>query len=123
MGWNDHVIFAEMECFDCGEIDTWEFWDNVAKVRYGGALGEKLGHDVRKSGCCPHCGSTKGQTEAEAARGKPLAMRIGKVLDGEHIDDVIAALGYVCGISLAPLPDELFEQWVAGVRTIKGKCK
>jgi hypothetical protein len=54
-------------------------------------------------------------------RGKPLASRLAKVLDGKHIDEVIAALGYICGPSLAPLPDKQFEQWVAGVRALGGR--
>ena len=61
MGWNDHVGFQEMECLDCGRIDTWEFWDDVAKERYSDGLDEFLGHDHRKSDRCPHCGSTNGQ--------------------------------------------------------------
>jgi len=63
VGWNDHVEFMETECQDCGEVDIWEYWDEVAKVRYGGEnrhLGEMLGHDDNNSGRCPHCGSTKG---------------------------------------------------------------
>jgi hypothetical protein len=60
MGWNDHVDFYETECLSCGEVDTWEYWDGVAKVRYSGELGEMLGHDVRNSGRCPHCGATEG---------------------------------------------------------------
>jgi hypothetical protein len=61
MGWNDHVEFAQMQCLTCGEVDTWEFWDIVAKARYGGELGRKLGHDIKDSGRCPHCGSTRGR--------------------------------------------------------------
>ncbi len=61
MGWNDHVEFIETECLDCGEIDTWEYWDDVAKQRYVGAIGEMIGRDVNKSGHCPHCGSPKGE--------------------------------------------------------------
>jgi len=60
MGWNDHVEFIEMECQSCGEVETWEFWNDVAKARYSGELGKYLGHDVAKSGCCPICGSTAG---------------------------------------------------------------
>ena len=64
MGWNDHVDFIETECLECGEVDTWEHWNEVAMARYGGenaALGEMLGHDFRNSGKCPHCGSAKGE--------------------------------------------------------------
>lgn len=61
MGWNDHVDFREMQCLKCGIISTWEFWDDVAKARYGGGLDKKLGHDVNKSDCCPECGSTEGE--------------------------------------------------------------
>jgi hypothetical protein len=64
MGWNDHVDFVEMQCEECGEVDTWELWDDVARERYGGnnkQLGEMLGHDMDKTDSrCPHCGSTKG---------------------------------------------------------------
>jgi Zn finger protein HypA/HybF involved in hydrogenase expression len=63
MGWNDHVEFWETECQDCGEVDTWEYWNEVAMARYGGAnkhLGNFLGHDDNKANRCPHCGSTKG---------------------------------------------------------------
>ena len=63
MGWNDHVDFAEMRCLSCGVIDTWEFWDDIAKARYGGDLGKKLGRDINKSGRCPHCSSTRGKSE------------------------------------------------------------
>lgn len=65
MGWNDHVDFVQMECLECGEIDTWECWDSIAKARYGGPLGEKLGHDVNNSGRCPYCGSTKGKVSED----------------------------------------------------------
>jgi hypothetical protein len=61
MGWNDHVEFHETECLSCGEVDTWEYWDDTAKVRYSGSLREMLGHDASNSGRCPHCGSTKGE--------------------------------------------------------------
>ena len=61
MGWNDHVSFVETECLKCGEVDTWEYWDDVAKARYSGSIGQKLGHDATKSDKCPHCGSTKGR--------------------------------------------------------------
>jgi hypothetical protein len=50
--------------------------------------------------------------------GKPLALRLGEVLDGEHADDIIAALGYICGAALAPLSGKQFEQWVENVRTL-----
>lgn len=65
MGWNDHVDFIEMECAQCGQVDTWEFWSDVAKARYGGQnkpLGDFLGRDENKSGRCPHCGSTDGKS-------------------------------------------------------------
>src|SRR5215470_8662283 len=68
MGWNDHVEFAETECLACGEVSRWEYWSDVALARYGGEnahLGEFLGHDYRKSGTCPHCGSSEGQICAE----------------------------------------------------------
>jgi hypothetical protein len=63
MGWNDHVDHIQMQCNECGQVDMWEFWDDVAKARYGGEnkkLGEFLGHDDNKSGRCPYCGSTDG---------------------------------------------------------------
>jgi hypothetical protein len=60
MGWNDHVEIVEMQCLDCGEVDTWECWDDVAKARYGGELGMKLGHDINAAGRCPACGSIRG---------------------------------------------------------------
>jgi hypothetical protein len=60
MGWNDHVDFVEMHCLVCDEIDVWECWDDTAKARYGGTLGEKLGHDVTRSHRCPNCGSSRG---------------------------------------------------------------
>jgi hypothetical protein len=68
MGWNDHMHDEEMECQDCGQIDTWTIWDDVAKVRYAGGIGKKLGLDATKADCCPHCGSTNGKpanTEAD----------------------------------------------------------
>ena len=65
MGWNDHVEMIEMECLNCGKVDVWECWDDVAKVRYGGELGQNLGHDIKNSDRCPHCGSTKGQPADE----------------------------------------------------------
>jgi hypothetical protein len=37
MGWNDHVEFADFECLDCGQVATWEFWDETALRRYTGA--------------------------------------------------------------------------------------
>ena len=60
MGWNDHVDFIEMECDACHEMDTWEFWNEVALARYSGRMGELIGRDATKSGKCPHCGSDKG---------------------------------------------------------------
>lgn len=67
MGWNDHVEIVEMTCLDCGKIADWEMWDEIAKARYGGDLGRKLGHDMEKNdGRCPHCGSQNGrETEAD----------------------------------------------------------
>jgi len=62
MGWNDHVELIEMECLECGEVDLWENWGEVAKARYGGDLGKKLGHDIANSDRCPNCGSTKGKS-------------------------------------------------------------
>jgi hypothetical protein len=61
MGWNDHVDFKETECLDCGVRDTWEFWDDVAKQRYVGRIGQMINRDVSKSDRCPHCGSTRGR--------------------------------------------------------------
>ena len=61
MGWNDHVDMVETECLNCGHVAVWEIWNDTAKVRYGGDLGRKLSHDIRKSGCCPECGSTRGK--------------------------------------------------------------
>jgi len=64
MGWNDHVDMVETECQECGVVDTWEYWDEVALGRYGGensSLGEYLGHDATRSGRCPHCGSSRGE--------------------------------------------------------------
>ena len=61
MGWNDHVSFEDTECLDCGEIDTWEYWDDVGKQRYLGAIGQLLNVDANKSGKCPACGSTRGR--------------------------------------------------------------
>lgn len=61
MGWHKHVDFVEMQCLECSEVDTWEFWDDVAMARYGGDLGEKLGHNVGKANRCPNCGSTRGE--------------------------------------------------------------
>lgn len=61
MGWNDHVDMVQMECLDCGAIDTWEMWSSTAIERYGGDLGKKLGHDVNNHNCCPYCGSSRGK--------------------------------------------------------------
>lgn len=61
MGWNDHVESIEIECLDCGEVGIWEYWDDVAKARYGGELGRKLGHNINNSDRCPNCGSIKGK--------------------------------------------------------------
>ena len=60
MGWNDHVEFVPMQCRKCGTVADWEYWDEVAKRRYVGAIGDKLGRDVAKSDRCPHCGSAEG---------------------------------------------------------------
>ena len=60
MGWNDHVEFIETYCEDCGETDTWEYWNEVAIARYSGSLGKTLGHDVENNKRCPYCGSTNG---------------------------------------------------------------
>jgi hypothetical protein len=61
MGWNDHMQVYETECLACGEVEDWEYWDEVGVDRYGGLIGRKLGVDSSKSGRCPHCGSTKGE--------------------------------------------------------------
>lgn len=65
MGWNDHVEFIDMQCLECGEVGIWECWNEVAKARYGGELGRKLGHDASKSDRCPDCGSTRGKAVVE----------------------------------------------------------
>jgi hypothetical protein len=59
MGWNDHVDFCETECLQCGVTSEWEYWDEVGRERYVGAIGEFLGVDATRSGKCPHCGSTE----------------------------------------------------------------
>lgn len=61
MGWNDHVEFVQMECQACGDINVWEFWDEIAVARYGNDLGRKLGHDFKQNGRCPNCGSSMGR--------------------------------------------------------------
>jgi Zn finger protein HypA/HybF involved in hydrogenase expression len=61
MGWNDHMQVCETECLDCGEVDVWEYWDDVGVDRYSGSIGQKLNVDPSKSGRCPHCGSTRGK--------------------------------------------------------------
>lgn len=61
MGWNDHVESLETECLDCGEIDDWEYWDEVGRARYSGTIGKKLGVDANRHGKCPNCGSTNGK--------------------------------------------------------------
>jgi hypothetical protein len=61
MGWNDHVERHETECLDCGEINTWEYWDAVGQQRYVGRIGEMLGVNADRSGKCLHCGSVNGQ--------------------------------------------------------------
>jgi len=62
MGWNDHVEFFDVECLDCGFVGTWQFWDDIAKARYVGPVGELLNVDASKSDKCPHCGSTRGRS-------------------------------------------------------------
>jgi Zn finger protein HypA/HybF involved in hydrogenase expression len=61
MGWNDHVSFIETECLQCGLVSEWEYWDEVGKQRYVGAIGEMVGQDASKPPSCPDCGSTEGQ--------------------------------------------------------------
>ncbi len=61
MGWNDHVQVIETECLDCGQIDDWEYWDEVGRERYIGSVGALVGQDATKSHKCPHCGSTNGK--------------------------------------------------------------
>ena len=46
MGWNDHVEFIETRCLKCGEIDDWEYWDEVGRMRYVGSIGEMFGSDM-----------------------------------------------------------------------------
>jgi hypothetical protein len=65
MGWNDHVDFRDMECADCGEAGTWEFWDDTALARYSGGLDKVLGHDAAHHARCPYCGSTHGESVDE----------------------------------------------------------
>jgi ribosomal protein S27AE len=66
MGWNDHVEFLETECLECGETDTWEYWDAVGKTRYVGAIGQMVGQDpANNDRRCPNCGSTKGRIVQE----------------------------------------------------------
>jgi hypothetical protein len=60
MGWNDHVEFVSMRCDQCGEIDDWEIWNDVAQARYGGAWGKELGHDIANHNRCPLCGGIGG---------------------------------------------------------------
>lgn len=60
MGWNDHVETVQTECKNCGAIDMWEMWDEVAKQRYAGEIGKFLGHDIGNHGTCPNCGSSNG---------------------------------------------------------------
>jgi hypothetical protein len=31
-----------MECLACGDVDDWEFWDDVGKARYTGRIGQLL---------------------------------------------------------------------------------
>jgi hypothetical protein len=61
MGANDHVCYEETECLNCGAVDDWEYWDEVGKQRYTGALGAMLGRHPENSGKCPECGSTCGR--------------------------------------------------------------
>jgi Zn finger protein HypA/HybF involved in hydrogenase expression len=65
MGWNDHVSFADTECLECGIISCWEYWDDVGKERYVGAVGQLVNQDATRSDKCPHCGSTKGRIVPE----------------------------------------------------------
>jgi hypothetical protein len=65
MGWNDHMSVAETRCLECGEVDDWEYWDDVGAARYIGSIGRMLGVDPAKSGRCPNCGSTKGEIVGE----------------------------------------------------------
>ena len=70
MGWNDHVELIETYCKDCGVVDVWEYWNEVAKARYGGKnrhLGLFLGRDDNNSGRCPNCGSTNGPVEDDGS--------------------------------------------------------
>ena len=63
MGWNDHVEVVECLCLDCGEINEWEFWDDVAKRRYVGEIAALINLDpvrLEQSGKCPNCGSSRG---------------------------------------------------------------
>jgi hypothetical protein len=65
MGWNDHVEFIETRCLDCGEVDDWEYWDEIGRLRYVGRIGEMLNVNATRSGKCPHCGSTRGEIEEQ----------------------------------------------------------
>lgn len=66
MGWLKHVEYEERICRNCGEQDTWEFWDVVGRERYVGAVGKLLNQDASRHGRCPHCGSLDGvEVEAE----------------------------------------------------------
>jgi Zn finger protein HypA/HybF involved in hydrogenase expression len=65
MGWNDHIEFLETYCEDCGETNTWEYWNEVAVFRYSGEWGKELGQDVSRNKRCPNCGSTNGTVESE----------------------------------------------------------
>lgn len=60
MGWNDHVEYLQTYCKDCGETDSWQYWDRVGRLRYADEMGQFLGVDVTKHGKCPNCGSTNG---------------------------------------------------------------
>jgi hypothetical protein len=65
MGWNDHVEFIEMRCKKCGEVSDWEFWDDVGRMRYVGAVGKLVNQDATKHGRCPECGSSEGKPTEE----------------------------------------------------------
>jgi hypothetical protein len=65
MGWNDHVVFIEMRCKKCGVIDDWEFWDEVGRMRYVGAVGKLVNQDATRHGKCPECGSSEGEQTNE----------------------------------------------------------
>jgi Zn finger protein HypA/HybF involved in hydrogenase expression len=61
MGWNDHVVYCEMRCAQCGAVSDWEFWDRAGRERYIGSVGKLVGQDATRHGKCPKCGSNKGE--------------------------------------------------------------